>query len=205
MTLEKIAGATALVAGLAAVPILHFAAVDLEGKQAAEAYLAHVDEHYLRIALMGGLGMVLAVLILIHLLAVRRIAEARRPLLADVGTTVAAVAALGILLSSATAWMAAYGAHEDFPFEAIRPMGLLAENLMAVLAPGMAGAAVLVAVLGLRDGILPRWLGFAGAGFGLVLAVLGVLLPAAASLPSVLWLVVVGVGLLLMKEQPAQA
>lgn len=210
MTLERIAGATALVSGLAMVPVLHFAVVDLEGKQAADAYLAHVDDNYLQIALMSGLGMVLAAVVFTHLLAVRRIAGARRPLLADVGTTVASVAALGILLSSAMAWMAAYGAHEEFPFEVIRPLGALAENLFPVLSPGMAGAAVLVAVLGLRDGILPRWLGFTGAGFGLVLAVLAVVLPPAASMLSVLWLVVVGVGLLLVKvpeqvPEPAQA
>ena len=204
MGIVRIAGVTGVVAGLAAVPILHFVAVDLEGKDAAQSYLARVDDHYLRIALAGGLGMVLAVVVLTHLLAVRRLAAGRRPLLADVSTGVASVAALGVALSSAAAMMAGYGAHENFPFEAIRPMGLLAENLVAVLAPALAGTALLVAVLALRDRVLPRWLGYVGALFAIVLAVLGVVLPGAGLPLAILWLLVAGAGLLLVRE-PVQA
>jgi hypothetical protein len=199
MLLARISGGCAVAVGVLGVPVLHFAAVDLEGKQGAAAYLAHVDDHYVSIAVAGALAVLLAVAMVVHLASLRILA-AHRPLLSDATTAVAGFAALGLALSGAAAIMAGYGAHEDFPFEAIRPMGLLAENLFAVLIPAVAATALLLAVLGLRDRALPRWLAVTGAVAFVVLTLMGVLIPGAAAVPSLLWLVISGVGLLLAKE-----
>jgi len=205
MSLTRISGGTAVAVGVLGIPALHFAAVDLEGKQEAAAYLVHVDDHYLSIALAGGVTMLLAVALVVHLASLRLLA-ARRPLLADATTAVAGFAAIGLALSGAAAVLAAYGAHESFPFEAVRPMGLLAENLFAVLIPAVAATALLVAVLGFRDRLLPRWLAVTGAIFCVILALIGVLLPGAGAIPSLLWLLISGVGLLLARDvSPATA
>ena len=197
MLLARISGGSAVAVGLLGIPVLHFAVVDLEGREDAAAYLGHVDDHYLSTALAGGIALLLAATLVVHLASLRLLA-ARRPLLSDATSAVAAFAAVGVALSGAAAVMAAYGAHEDFPFEAVRPMGLLAENLFAVLMPAVAATALLVAVLGLRDGALPRWLAGTGAVFFIILTLMGVLLPGAAAIPSLLWLVISGVGLMLV-------
>ena len=202
---SRVAGVAGVLVGLAAVPVLHFVAVDLESKAAAPAYLAAVDEHYVRIAMAGGAGLLLAAGLLIHLIAVRRLAPSARGLLADTTTAIAAMGALGVALGSAAGLMAAYGAHEEFPFEAVRPLGLLAENLAVVLLPAMGASALLVAVLGVRDGILPRWLGVVGGVFAVLLTLLGVLLPGAGGIPAIVWILVAGIGLLISSRAPARA
>ena len=199
MLLARISGGTAVAVGLLGVPVLHFAVVDLEGREDAAAYLSHVDAHYLSTAFAGGVALLLAATLVVHLASLRLLA-ARRPLLSDATSAVAAFAAVGMALSGAAAVIAAYGAHEDFPFEAVRPMGLLAENLFAVLLPAVAATALLVAVLGLGDRALPRWLAVTGAVFFIVLTLMGVLLPGAAAIPSLLWLVISGIGLLLVHD-----
>lgn len=69
-------------------------------------------------------------------------------------------------------------------------MGMLAENFAVGLLPALAGPAVLIAVLGLSDKVLPRLLGYVAAFFAVVLTVLGVATPGAAALPALLWLLV---------------
>jgi hypothetical protein len=69
-------------------------------------------------------------------------------------------------------------------------MGMLAENFAVGLLPALAGPAVLIAVLGLSDKVLPRLLGYVAAFFAVVLTVLGVATPGAAELPALLWLLV---------------
>jgi hypothetical protein len=210
MLVTRVSGWSAVTVGVLGIPVLHFAAVDLEGKQQPAAYLAHVDDNYLSTSFAGGMALLLAATLVVHLASLRRLAV-RRPLLSDATTAVAGFAAIGLALSGASAVLAAYGAHEDFPFEAVRPMGLLAENLFAVLIPAVAATALLVAVLGLRDRILPRLFAVTGSLFFVFLTLVGVLLPGAGAIPSLLWLVVSGIGLLLVKpdardvDQPAGA
>ena len=119
MLLARISGGSAVAVGLLGIPVLHFAVVDLEGREDAAAYLGHVDDHYLSTALAGGIALLLAATLVVHLASLRLLA-ARRPLLSDATSAVAAFAAVGVALSGAAAVMAAYGAHEDFPFEAVR-------------------------------------------------------------------------------------
>jgi len=200
MSVQKISGASALAVGLLGIPVLHFAVVDVEGKQSASQYLAHVDDHYLTTALAGGATLLLAVALVVHLVLLRYLG-AGRPALADAATAVAGFAAIGLVLSGAAAIMAAYGAHEGFPFEAVRPMGLVAENLFAILIPTLAATGLLMAVLGLRDNALPRWLAIAGAVFFVVLTLLGVVLPGSAAILALMWLVTSGAGLLLAPDR----
>lgn len=197
--MQKVCGISALIVGLLGGPVLHFAAVDLEGKQSAVAYLARADDHYLRTTFAGSAVLLLAVSLVVHLVSLRRMGNGR-PVLAEVTTTVAGFAVVGLVLSGAASMMAAYGAHEGFPFAAVRPMGDIAENLFAVLIPALAGTALLVAVLGFRDRRLPRWLAFLGAVFFLVLTLLGLVLPGVAAIPALLWLIVSGVALMLVPD-----
>lgn len=205
---HRIAGVTGVVFGLAAVPVLHFVAVDLESKQPAQAFMTGVGDHWSRISVAGGLGLLLAAVLLVHLVAVRRLAARGSQdgsLLADATTAVAALAAAGVALSSACATLAAYGAHEEYPYEAVRSLGLIAENLVAVLMPAVAGTAILVATMGIRMRVLPRWLGVTAATFAAVLSLLGVLLPGAGLLPGVLWVLVSGAALTLTDRRLSRA
>jgi hypothetical protein len=195
MSIQKICGSSALAVGLLGVPALHFAGVDLEGKQSAVAYLARADDHYLRASFAGAAVLLLAVSLVVHLISLRHLGAAR-PVLAETTTAVAGFAVIGLVLGGAGSIMAAYGAHEGYPFAAVRPMGDIAENLFAVLSPALTGTALLVAVLGLRDGRLPRWLAMAGAVFFVLLTLLGLVLPGVAAIPALLWLAVSGAGLL---------
>jgi len=203
-SVHAVAGWTAFLVGVAGLPVLHLQAVDLEAKSGATSYLEHVDERYASIALSGSGGLLLSCLLLVHLSALRAIGTRDRGLLQDAAAGVGTLAAVGIAVGSASAILAAYGAHEGFPYEAVRPMGMLAENLAPVLLPALAGPAVLVAALGLRDGQLPHWLGWAGAVFALVLAAFGVVLPGAGALPALLWLTVMGAGMLLTRRATAR-
>ena len=97
---------------------------------------------------------------------------------------------MGLAIGFVCSIIAAYGAQSRYPFEAVRPMGMLAENFDVGLLPALAGPAVLIAVLGLADKMLPRLLGSFAALFAVVLTVLGVAAPGAAALPALLWLLV---------------
>lgn len=180
-----------LVAALLLLPVLHLAAVDLESTTASpDAYLRHIDDRYLSISVAGSVGLLLTVLLIVHLAGMRRFAAARHPLLADAAVAVGGLAVLGLAIGLVSSIMAAYGAHERYPFEAVRPMGMLAENFAAGLLPALAGPAVLIAVLGLRDKVLSRLLGYIAGFFAVVLTVLGVVLPGSAALPALLWLLI---------------
>jgi hypothetical protein len=201
---SKVAGIAGVVFGLAAVPNLHFMVVDLEGKADAANYLAHVDDRYLRIALFGSGGLVLAAVLLVHLLAIRSFAveSDRGGLFADAATAIAAAGPIGIFLSSCAAIMAAYGAHEGYTFESVRPMGLLAENLFTASLSLLVGSAALVASLALRAGVLRRWLGWVAGGFTVLLGAITLLLPPVGGLVATAWVLVAGIGFLLA---PARA
>ncbi len=135
------------------VPIMHLAAVDLEGKTASKtAYLGHVDDRYLSVALAGGVGLILTALLVVYLAGLRQIAVVRRPLLADASIAIGGLAVMGLAVGFASSVIAAYGAHENYPFAPVRSLGMLAENFPVVLMPGLAGPAVLISVLALRDG-----------------------------------------------------
>jgi hypothetical protein len=163
-----------LLAALLLLPSLHLAAVDLEDKTASpSAYLRHVDDRYVSVALAGGVGLLLTALLIVHLAGLRQSATVRHPLLADAAVAVGGLAVLGLAIGFVSSIMAAYGAHEQYPFEAVRPMGLLAENFAVGLLPALAGPAVLIAVLGLRDKVLPRFLGYVSALFAVALTALG--------------------------------
>lgn len=191
-----------LVSALLLVPVLHLAAVDLESKTASpSAYLRHVDDRYLSISVAGSVGLVLTVLLIVHLAGMRRFAIAWHPWLADAAVAVGGLAVLGLAIGFVSSIMAAYGAYERFPYEAVRPMGLIAENFASGLLPALAGPAVLIAVLGLRDKVLPRLLGYISACFAVVLTVLGVLLPGSAALPALLWLLISTATLSMVRSQ----
>lgn len=180
-----------LVAALLLVPVLHLAAVDLESKSATpSAYLRHADDRYLSISIAGSVGLLLTVLLIVHLAGMRRFAALRHPLLADAATAIGGLAVLGLAVGFVSSIIAAYGAHERFPFEAVRPMGMLSENFAVGLLPALAGPALLIGVLGLRDNVLPRPLGYVAAFFAIMLTVLGLVIPGSAALPALLWLVI---------------
>lgn len=200
---QRLAGVAGVVAGVAAVPVMHFVAVDFEQGGTPDVFLAHVRDQHVRIGLFAGLGLVLGVVLLVHVLALRRTLHGVKPAVTEAGTALAGIAALGFFLSSAAAWIGGYGASEGLDYEAIRPMGLVAENLMPVLSAGFAGTALMVAWAALRERRLPRWLGWVGAVFLVLLTGLGVVLPAAASLPAVVWVLVSGVGLVVAPEHGA--
>jgi hypothetical protein len=173
------------------VPALHLSAVDLESKTASPSdYLRHADDRYLSIALAGALGLLLTALLIVHLAGLRRFGAVRHPLLSDATVAVGGLAVLGLAVGFVSSIMAAYGAHEEYPFEAVRPMGMLAENFAAGLLPALAGPAVLVAVVALHDRVFPRLLGYVAAFFAVALTVAGVALPGAGALPALVWLVI---------------
>lgn len=181
-----------VVAAVLLVPALHLSSVDVEDKTANEAaYLQHVDDRYWSISLAGGVGLVLTALLVVYLAGLRRIALDRRPLLADASIGIGGLAVLGLAVSCVSSMLAAGGAHEHFPFAAVRSMGMLGENFFAVLLPpALAGPAVLISVLALRDKVLPRVLGYVAAFFALVLVVLGVVLPGVGVIPALVWLLI---------------
>ena len=78
---------------------------------------------------------------------------------------------------------------------------MLAENFAVLLLPTLAGPAVLISVLALRDKALPRLLGYVAALFAVVLAVLGVVLPGVGALPALLWLLISAVTLSLTADR----
>lgn len=192
-----------LVAGLLLLPALHLSAVDLEDKTLSPAaYLRHIDDRYVSTALAGGVGLLLTALLILHLAGVRCFAAGRYPMLADAAVAVGGLAVLGLAIGFASSIMAAYGAHERYPFEAVRPMGVFAENFAAGLLPALAGPAVLIAALGLRDKVLPRLLGYVAALFAVALTLLGVFLPGAGMIPALLWLLVSSATLSLQRSAP---
>lgn len=101
--------------------------------------------------------------------------------------------------------LAGVGASENYPFAAARPMGVLAEDAVAVLIPAFAGPAALVAVASLRDRLLPRVVGWVSAFFAVVLVVLGVLAPGAGLLPALLWLLLTAAALTFFPGGPDRA
>lgn len=192
-------------AGLLLLPVGHFAAVDLEPKTADAPYLRQVADRYVSTSLGGGLGLLVVIGLIYFLLGLRRAVVPERPLLADTCTAVGSLAVVGWAVGFASSIMAAYGAHEHYPFAAVRPMGLLAENLGPVLLPTLAGPALLVAAAALRDRLFPKWVGYVSAVFAVVLALLGVLVPGAGALPALLWLVVAGGGIAFSHTEAAAA
>ena len=186
------------------VPVMHLAAVDLEGKTASEtAYLGHVDDRYLSVALAGGFGLILTALLVVYLAGLRQIAVIRRPLLADASIAIGGLAVMGLAVGFASSVIAAYGAHENYPFAPVRSLGILAENFPVVLMPGLAGPAVLISVLALRDRVLPRLLGYVSAFFAVVLAVLGVVLPGVSAIPALAWLLLSSLALSMTPDRSA--
>jgi hypothetical protein len=181
-----------VLAAVLMVPVLHYAAVNLEDKTTVdpELWLSNLRNVYFATTLAGAGELLVAVLLIIHLAGLRRLAEATHPVLADASVAVAGLAVLGLALGSLGSTTAAYGAHENNPFEAVRPYALLGENAAAILLPSLAGTAVLIAVLSLRDRSLPRALGYVAAAFGVLLTALGIFLPGVGLLPSILWLLI---------------
>jgi len=177
-----------LLAALLLLPALHLAAVDFEDRTTSPAsYLEHIDARDTAIALAAGVGLLLTCLVVVHLAGLRRFAGDRHPVLADASVAVGGLAVLGLAISFVSAGIAAYGPHEHLPFEVVNTLGVLAEGFVVWLLPALAGPAALIAVLALRDHVLPRLLGYTAAAFTLLLSVLGVVLPGVGALPALLW------------------
>ena len=178
------------IAGVVLLPLLHLAAVDLENKKGtAAAYLAHADSRHLSITYAGTAGLLATGGVVLFLVGLRRAVGRNRSLMSDFAFGVGAIAVLGLVLSFLGAVLAAVAANEGYPFEAVRPMGLLAENAVAVLLPALAGPAALVAFASLHDRLLPRTLGWVSAIFAVLLVLSGVLAPGSGLLLALLWLV----------------
>ena len=187
------------------LPVLHYAAVNLEDKTNVdpELWLSSLRTVYFATALAGAGELLLAVLLIIHLAGLRRLAQSTHPVLADASVGVAGLAVLGLALGSLGSIIAAYGARERNPFEAVRPYALLGENAAAILFPCLAGTAVLIAVLSLRDRSLPKALGYVAAVFAVLLTALGIFSPGVGAIPSILWLLISTIALSVVSRRRA--
>lgn len=187
-----------LVSGLALLPLLHLAAVDLESKRASPAdYLHHGAVRHVSITNAGSLGLLVTGGVVLFLVGLHHRVGRPRVLLSGVSAALGSIAVLGLVVSFLAAVLAGTAASEGYPYEAVRPMGLLAENAVAVLLPALAGPATLVAVVSLRDRILPRPLGAFSAVLAVLLVLAGVVAPGAGLLVALVWLVLTSAVLML--------
>jgi hypothetical protein len=181
-----------LVAAIGLVPASHFSAVDLEDKTTdAAAYLGQAADSRWSTVSGAAAGLLLTLCLLAFLLGVRSIGAGHRPLLADTLTAIGALGLIGLALGFVAAMMAAGGAADSYPFEAVRALGTMAENLGPVMLPLLAGPAALLTVIGLHDRAVPRALAWVSAVFTVLLTLTLVLLvPGAGAPPAFLWLLI---------------
>jgi hypothetical protein len=198
MESRRFGAAAGIAFGIGAVPLLHLSVVDLENKTATDsAYAAHVDDRYVSTSVAAGVGLLLVLILLVHLVWLSDLLAVHAPSAARVGFAAGVVTAGALAIGFVLSMTAAYGAHENFPDSAVRTVGMLAENLGTSLLVGLAVFAGVVAVLGWR-GVLPRWLAVLGtlevllAGIATAVGV-----PAAAAFPTVVWVLLNSAGLAL--------
>jgi hypothetical protein len=177
-----------LISALLLLPVAHLGAVDLESTDPA-AFLARAADRHTSITAAASIGIAVACGVLVAFLGLRRIAPPHRRFVADALTAIGCLGVVGLVLSSLGSMLAAYAAHEGYPYEVVRTFGVLADGAAAVLGLAFAGPAALVAILGSVDRVVPRALGWVSALFAALIACVGLIVPGAALLPAIGWYV----------------
>lgn len=175
-----------VVSGVFLLPVVHFGAVDLESTN-PDQFLQQATDRFSSITAGGTLGLLVCAMVIVALLGIRTLAPARRHLLADALTAVGLLGVVGLVLSFTGSLLAAYAAHQGYPYEVVRVFGILADGAAPILSGFFSGTALLLAIVSIRDQAIPRALGWVSACFALVIAGLGLVAPGGALLPAIVW------------------
>lgn len=164
-------------------------------------YVKTLIDHNHSIQYATGIGLLSLILLLIHLEWLTDVVSQHAPLPARVARSTAQLAVIGVALTFGLTGLAAYGADQKWPDQAVRTTGLLGANVVGMFFVGLGAFAGVIAVLGWK-GKFPKWIAFI-ASLELLIAVVatGVGAPGVAILPTIFWLLANAIGMLFHKRK----
>ena len=190
-------------------PLSVFALVSISTKYSYDptatdsAYVAKLIEQTSTIQFAAGMGLLSVVLLLIHLEWLTGVVSKHAPFSAKVARSCGQIAAIGVSLTYGLTFLAAEGASEDWPDQAVQAVSQIGGSIGWVLMGALGAFAGVIAFQGWK-GKFPKWIA--------LLATLETLIVVIATgagelwitfMPTMVWLLINAVGLLFHERKTA--